>query len=118
MIPASVRIFVCTEAVDMRYGFDRLAAVARERIGEDPQTGAALFAFANRARNRVKLLWFDRNGYCMLYKRFHRALLVVPEPENGDLAAVRIDAVALGKLLAGIERRGRVPHSRAGNRRG
>jgi transposase len=118
MIPAKVRIFVCTEAVDMRYGFDRLAAVARERIGEDPQTGSALFAFANRAKDRVKLLWFDRNGYCTLYKRFHRARPVLPEPGESGAAAVRIDAVALGKLLAGIERHGRVSHSRAGNRRG
>lgn len=118
MIPANVRIFVCTEAVDMRYGFDRLAAVARERIGEDPQTGSVLFAFANRAKNRVKLLWFDRNGYCTLYKRFHRALPVLPESGVSGAAAVRIDALTLGKLLAGIERRGGVPHSRAGNRRG
>jgi len=117
MIPHDVRIFVCTEPVDMRLGFDRLAAVARERIGEDPQTGSALFVFANRASNRVKTLWFDRNGYCMLYKRLHRALFVLPRAEGGQRAAVRIDANALGKLLAGSERRGRAPHSRAGNRR-
>jgi transposase len=117
MIPANVRIFVCTESVDMRFGFDRLAAVARERIGEDPQAGSALFAFANRAKNRVKLLWFDRNGYCTLYKRFHRAQPALPQPADGDHSAVRIDAVALGKLLAGIDRRVSAPHSRAGNRR-
>ena len=43
MIPAGVRIFVCTEPIDMRQGFDRMAQAARERVGEDPVQGGALF---------------------------------------------------------------------------
>lgn len=104
MIPAGVRIFVCTEPVDMRYGFDRLAAAARSRIGEDPQQGRILVAFANRGATRLKLLWFDRNGYCLLYKRLHRALFELPRPSEGG-ATVRIDGAALAALLAGVERR-------------
>ena len=53
MIPGGVRIFVCVEPVDMRLGFDRLAQVARERIGRDPVDGGALFVFGGRAGNRA-----------------------------------------------------------------
>jgi len=73
MIPPGVRIFVCTERIDMRYGFDRLVVAARNCVGQDPQQGGALFVFSNRCANRLKILWFDRNGFCLLYKRFHRA---------------------------------------------
>jgi transposase len=64
MIPAGVRIFVCTEPIDMRYGMDRLVAAARLRVGEDSQQGDALYVFSNRGANRLKILWFDRSGYC------------------------------------------------------
>jgi transposase len=77
MIPAAVRIFLCTEAIDMRQGFDRLAQLVRSRLGEDPQTGS-LFVFANRNATRLKALWFDSNGYCLLYKRLHRAVFELP----------------------------------------
>jgi transposase len=75
VIPAGVRIFLCTEPVDMRYGFDRLSQVARDRMGQDPVAGGALFVFAGRGATRLKVLWFDRNGLCMLYKRLHRAVI-------------------------------------------
>lgn len=104
MIPAGVRIFVCTEPVDMRHGFDRLAAAARSRLGEDPQQGKVLVAFVNRGATRLKLLWFDRNGYCLLYKRLHRALFELPRATDGG-GTVRVDGPALASLLAGVERR-------------
>jgi transposase len=97
-----VRIFVCTEAVDMRLGFDRLAYMTRSRIGEDPE-GGSLFVFGNRAANRVKCLWFDTNGYCLLYKRLHRAVFELPLATGGP-RSVRIDGSALAKLLAGVDR--------------
>ena len=68
MLPATVRIFVCTTPQDMRRSFDRLAECARAAAGEDPQ-GGAMFVFASRTRRRVKVLWFDRNGYCVLYNQ-------------------------------------------------
>ena len=49
MIPVQVRVLVCSEPVDMRCGFDRLAQLARERVGEDPQSGA-LFVFGGKPR--------------------------------------------------------------------
>jgi transposase len=115
VIPPGVRIFVCTEAVDMRLGFDRLAHIARSRLGADPEGGGSLFVFANRGANRVKCLWFDRNGYCLLYKRLHRAVFELPIDAAGGACAVRIDGSALAMLLAGVERARR--HSRSSDRR-
>ena len=101
MIPAHVRIFVCTEPVDLRRSFDGLALAARERLGHDPRAGG-LFAFVNRRANRLKLLWFDRNGYCLLYKRLHQAVFVLPRAADG--VAAQIDGSALAQLLAGVAR--------------
>jgi transposase len=98
MLPASVRIFVCTVPQDMRRSFDGLALATRQIVGEDPQSGA-LFVFVNKRKNRAKVLWFERTGYCLLYKRMHRALFCVPSASDG--ASVRIDADGLAALLGG-----------------
>jgi transposase len=103
VIPDAVRIFVCTEPVDMRFGFDRLTQVARERIGQDPVEGGALFVFAGRKATRLKLLWFERNGLCLLYKRLHKAVFEVPLGSDGA-HSIRIDGTALARLLAGKPR--------------
>ncbi len=102
MIPPSVRIFVCTVPQDMRRGFDGLALAARQVMGEDPRNGA-LFCFVNKRRNRLKVLWWDRNGYCVLYKRLHRALFVLPKG-SGEGSTMHIDAMELASLLAGVSR--------------
>lgn len=102
MIPAAVRIFVCTESIDMRQGFDRLAQAVRARLGEDPQSGS-LFVFANRGATRLKVLWFDSNGYCLLYKRLHRAVFELPAG-SGATMSVQIDPRRLAELLRGVER--------------
>jgi len=101
MLPAGVRIFVCTTPQDMRRSFDMLALAARQLVGEDPQ-GGALFVFASKSARRVKVLWWDRNGYCLLYKRLHRAVFEMPPPATSDRPVVRIDGAGLAALLAGI----------------
>ena len=103
MLPTGTRILLCIEPQDMRKSFDTLAAAAKAVLGEDPQSGA-LFVFVGKRGARVKILWWDRNGYCVLAKRFHAAVLQLPEhPRAG--ASMRIDAEALGRLLAGVTRR-------------
>lgn len=101
MIPSGVRIFVCVEPVDMRLGFDRLAQVARERVGRDPVDGGALFVFGGRKTSRLKVLWYDRNGLCLLYKRFHQARFELPRAGSGQ-RVLQIDAAVLAALLAGV----------------
>ena len=84
----------------MRRGFDRLAQTAKDVVGVDPQQGGVLVVFANRRASRIKVLWFERNGYCLLYKRLHRAVFDLPLAGAGT-TSVHIDAAALAKLLAG-----------------
>ena len=101
MIPSQVRIFVCTERQDMRRSFDGLALAVRERLDLDPESGA-LFVFSSKRGNRLKVLWFDHNGYCLLYKRLHRARFVLPEPASSQRPLAPIDARALAELLRGV----------------
>jgi transposase len=104
MIPVSVRILVCLEPQDMRRSFDRLALVVREQLGEDPQSGA-LYVFVGKRATRAKVLWWERNGYCLLCKRLHRSLFVMPELRTDDGPSARIDATELARLLSGVERK-------------
>jgi transposase len=106
MLPPSVRIFVCTEPQDMRRSFDRLALVTKELLGEDPQSGA-LYVFVSKRATRAKVLWWDRNGYCLLQKRLHQALFRLPSGNGSAGPALRIDAAALATLLAGVAHEGR-----------
>lgn len=100
MIPSTVRIFVCTKPLDLRRSFDGLALAAREVLEEDPQNGA-IFVFVNKRKNRLKALWWDQTGYCLLYKRLHRALFVIPGDEGAGVS-VRVDGAALARLIAGV----------------
>lgn len=102
MIPASVRIFVCTQPFDMRCSYDTLALAAQQVIGEDPRSGA-LFVFSNKRSNRLKILWWDRNGYCLLSKRPHQALFRLPTPAGASDSRVVIDGRGLAELLQGVE---------------
>ena len=101
MIPTAVRIFVCTERQDMRCSFDGLALAVKERLGLDPE-GGALFVFASKRGNRLKVLWFDSNGYCLLYKRLHGALFELPDATAADRPMASIDARALAMILRGV----------------
>jgi transposase len=109
MLPAGVRIFLCTEPQDMRRSFDTLALVVQQLLREDPQSGA-LYVFVGKRATRTKVMWWDRNGYCLLYKRLHRALFRLPDAGGAAGPALRIDGAALAQLLAGVvceKRRGK-----------
>jgi transposase len=56
--------------------------------------------FAGKSATRLKVLWFDRNGLCLLYKRLHRAVFELPAA-NGAVS-IHIDGEALARLLAGV----------------
>lgn len=100
MLPTSVRIMLCTQPQDMRRSFDTLAQVVRQHLGEDPQSGS-LYVFVGKRPTRAKVLWWDRNGFCLLYKRLHRALFDVPQVQ-AQTPAVQISASALAELLAAV----------------
>lgn len=101
MLPSGTRVLLCTEPQDMRRSFDRLAAVARDEMGEEPQSGT-YFVFVSKSQTRAKVLWWDRNGYCLLYKRLHRALFRLPREGATVGKTMQLDAHALARLLEGV----------------
>lgn len=109
-LPPSVAIWVCTEPVDMRKQHDGLCGVASSVLGADPMSGQ-LFLFYNRARNRLKLLWWDRGGFALLYKRLERGTFRFPRAIDGG-RRVKIDAGELALILEGIDLRGATWRSR------
>jgi transposase len=107
VIPAGVRIYAAAAPVDMRRGFIGLAESAREQLSQDPGSGA-LFVFVNKRRNRLKLLWHDRTGFCLLYKALDRGFFRIPEAAPGA-PSVTIDAAEMDAILEGVQ----LPASRA-----
>jgi hypothetical protein len=68
MIPAGVQIYVCTQAMDMRRGFNGLEIAVRGGLGLDPKSGG-LFVFFNRRADQIRIFFWDRNGYAIFAKR-------------------------------------------------
>lgn len=101
MIPVGVRIFAATAPTDMRRGFVGLAEAARERLGHDPSSGA-LFVFWNKKRDRLKLLWHDRTGWCLLYKGLPHGFFRIPETDP-SVRALSLDGQELAAILEGVQ---------------
>jgi len=104
-LPPSVRLFIARGATDMRKSFDTLAALVIEQIDEDPQSGH-LFLFVNRRRDRLKVLWWDRSGYCLLAKRLEHGQFRVFDRAEGTTGAFEMQASELALILDGIDLRG------------
>jgi transposase len=104
-LPPSVRIFVARGVTDMRKSFDSLAALACDVILQDPQSGH-LFVFLNRRRDRVKILWWDRSGYCLLAKRLEHGQFHIYDQAGESSTCYEMSASDLALLLEGIDLRG------------
>lgn len=104
-LPASVRIYVASGPVDLRKGFDGLAAATRSVIRRDPLSGH-LFVFINKRRNRCKILVWERSGYLLLYKRLAHGRFLRPRRPAEGLAHIELDAAELSLMLEGIDLRG------------
>lgn len=99
-LPPSVQIYLATEPVDLRRGHDGLVALVRNQWRLDPFAGH-LFVFVGRRGNRVKILFWDRGGFVLYYKRLERGHFVLPKLRAGA-TTVGLDATQLGMLLDGI----------------
>ncbi len=102
-LPASVRVYLCASACDMRKSFDGLHALVTQTMELDPFAGH-LFVFGNRRRDRVKILYWDRDGFAVWAKRLEEGTYAMPFDENGERRR-EITAQELGALLSGIDLR-------------
>jgi transposase len=100
-LPPSVRIYLAAEPVDMRRGHDGLAAIVRNQWRLDLY-GGHLFAFIGRQGDRCKILFFDRGGLVLYYKRLERGQFRLPVAKPGA-TSLTLDATELAMLLDGID---------------
>ena len=96
-----VRIYLCTGPTDMRKGFDTLAALVRDHLGHDPLSGH-LFLFVGRGRDRIKILYWDTDGFALWYQRLEEGTFRLPAPAKAGVS-VELKPSELAMLLAGID---------------
>ena len=101
-LPASVRVYLCLTPCDMRRSFDGLHALVREYLELDAFAGH-LFVFASRRRDRVKILYWDRDGFALWSKRLEEGTYAMPFGDSGEERGREITAQELAALLSGID---------------
>lgn len=109
-----LKVFLCTEATDMRRGFDGLSGLAGNVMKQDCLSGH-LFVFRNRQRDRLKILYWDRDGLAIWYKRLEQGTFQFPtdlqpkapatDEQGQRVRSVEITASDLSLLLGGIDLR-------------
>lgn len=98
---AQVRIFLCTTPTNMSCSFDSLMAKAEEIFAQDPLSGH-LFLFLNRQRDRLKILFWDRDGFAIFYKRLEAGTFQLPEVAP-HVQGMELDEAQLNRWLEGID---------------
>lgn len=98
---AVTRIWLCTGPTDMRRGFDRLAEQAQQVTRQDPQAGH-VFVFRARGGDRLKVLYWDKDGYALWYKRLEEGTFKLPKVAAEQMS-VELKASELAMLLDGID---------------
>lgn len=100
-LPPSVRIYFATELVDMRNGIDGLRAIVEAALKKDAYQGH-LFVFVGKSKDKVKILFWDRNGFVLYLKRLERGRFQLPAV-NERTKHVAMEAAQLAMLLDGID---------------
>jgi transposase len=98
-LPPSTKVFVSTKPTDMRRSFDGLVGQVRDFLGEDPLSGH-LFVFHNKLSDRIKILWWDRDGLAIFYKRLEQGTFRFGVSASGKLEMTAQD---LQLVLQGID---------------
>lgn len=98
-LPPNARVWLAAGSTDMRKGFDGLAALVQTQLTEDPFSGH-LFVFRGRAGDRIKILWWSGDGWCLFAKRLERGRFVWPHATSGTAV---LTSAQLAMLLEGID---------------
>ena len=102
--PANVRLYLATAPTDMRKGFNGLSTLVESELGMSPLRGD-LFIFLNRRATQVRILFWDRDGYCVLAKRLEQGTFRRIRAADGGMPGVEIDVGEFAMLLEGIDAR-------------
>ena len=101
-LPPSVRIFVATQPIDGRKGLDSLATMVRSVLSHDVFSGH-LYVFFSKRCDRVRVLYWDRNGFALWLKRLERGRFRVRHLKDGELSVSAVEAAELTLILEGID---------------
>ncbi len=96
-----VRIFFCTTPTKMNYSFDHLMGQAEMIFNQDPLSGH-LFLFLNKSRDRIKILFWDRDGFCIFYKRLEAGTFQLPDFDSHQ-QGIELTYSQLTHLLGGLD---------------
>jgi transposase len=100
-LPHALRVFLHTPATDLRKGFDALSGLVTTAFAQDPTSGH-LFLFVNRRRDRLKILYWDRDGLAIWYKRLEKGSFQLPViPRNA--VSIEMSPTQLTLVLSGID---------------
>jgi transposase len=97
----TIRIFLCLSSVDLRKSFDSLSALVRQALGDDPLSGH-WFVFRNRMGDRLKILAWEEDGWCLWCKRLEAGVFRFPVPSGDGPPRLEIRAAELAMLLDGV----------------
>jgi transposase len=101
-LPASVRVYICLSPCDMRKSFDSLHALVRDHLELDAYAGH-LVVFASRRRDRIKVMYWERDGFAIWAKRLEEGTYAIPMAESPDERRREITGQELGAILSGID---------------
>ena len=101
-MPPGVRVFVATRPVDLRASFYGLAAHVRGTLGADPQSGT-LFLFIGKGRKLVKVLFWDRQGYCIFSKKLEQGRFALFDDVPEGAVQHEVDFTSLTLFLEGVD---------------
>ncbi len=101
-LPPSVRVFIATQPVDGRKGADSLMVIVRDVFRHDP-LGGHLFVFFSKRCDRVRIVYWDRNGFAMWTKRLEKGRFRPTFSSDGKLGSMSIEAAELALIVEGID---------------
>jgi transposase len=104
-LPPTVRVFVATAPCDLRKQFDGIAVLVEQGLRQDPRSGH-LYVVFNRRGDQVRILFWDRQGYCLFAKRLERGRFRLPWEQPAMGTAVEMEPAELALILEGIDLRG------------
>jgi transposase len=106
--PGSLKVFIALDPIDMRAGINTLHALVAAKLNEDARDGA-LFAFTNKARRLIKVLYWDGTGMWMMTKRLEQGTFYWPRATDAQQAKLELRPEAFSMLTDGIDMHGAKP---------